>query len=99
MDDICRRVVGFLRSKFCVPDLTVSTAWIEGCVEWYKSSNNSSNNQAMLDFVAQQWLLIDFEHDFQMLNLRSSLPPNLNEKKVITIPGNHILQVQLLRKL
>jgi len=53
----------------------------------------------MLDFVAQQWLLIDFEHDFQMLNLRSSLPPNLNEKKVITIPGNHILQVQLLRKL
>ena len=47
----------------------------------------------MLDFVAQQWLLIDFEHDFQMLNLHSSLPSNLNEKKVITIAGNHILQV------
>ena len=44
----------------------------------------------MLDFVAQQWLLADF----QPLNLKS-LPPKLSEKKLVTITGTHILQVKV----
>ena len=90
MDDTCRRVLGFLRSKFHVPDLQVPPDWIQGCVNFYNSNNSSSNIQAMLDFVAQQWLLADF----QPLNLKS-LPPKLSEKKLVTITGTHILQVKV----
>lgn len=66
-------------------------AWIEGCVDWYKNSHsNSTNIQDLLDFVAQQWFLTDFEQ----LNLRS-LPVNLQKSSLVNLTDNYVLQVTL----
>jgi len=86
-EDTCQRVQSFLKTKFQVS--SVPFPWIEGCVTWFRNINpNTSNFQVLFDFVAQQWLLADF----QQLKIKS-LPANLKNSPVVKLDENYLLQV------
>ena len=87
-EDTCQRVQSFLKTKFQVS--SVPFPWIEGCVTWFRNINpNTSNFQVLFDFVAQQWLLADF----QQLKIKS-LPANLKNSPVVKLDENYLLQVR-----
>lgn len=91
-DDTCKRVHSFLKSKCQASSLKVPDAWVDGCVSWYRNMHASNTNiQDLLDFVAQQWFLADF----QQLNLRS-LPINLKGTALVNLAENYVLQVRCI---
>ena len=86
-NETCKRVQSFLKTKFQVS--SVPFPWIEGCVTWFRNIHaNTTNIQELFDFVAQQWLLADFQH----LKIKS-LPPNLKNTSVLKLDENYLLQV------
>lgn len=88
--DLCLRAQAFLKSKFQVS--SVPFDWIQGCVGCYHEiHSNEGNPQQLLDFVAQQWLLTDFNQ----LAIHS-LPPNLLSVPLVMLKENYLLQVNLL---
>lgn len=86
-NETCKRVQSFLKTKFQVS--SVPFPWIEGCVTWFRNIHaNTTNIQELFDFVAQQWLLADFQH----LKIKS-LPPNLKNTSVLKLDENYLLQI------
>lgn len=65
-------------------------AWVDGCVAWYRNSHQDPNIKDLVEFVAQQWFLVDFE----VLKLRA-LPVNLHATKLVNLTENYVLQVTL----
>lgn len=70
--------------------MTVPQEWIDGCIDFYRDSHSNTNLPDLLEFVAQQWFLMDFVS----LELRS-LPTNLNKSTLVNLKENYILQVSL----
>jgi len=68
--------------------MTVPREWIDGCVAFYRNSHSNTNLNALLEFVAQQWFLVDFES----IKLRS-LPVNLRNSALVNLNENYIVQV------
>lgn len=90
LEETCRKVQNFLKTKCQASSLKVPDAWVEGCVSWYRNTHASNTNiQDLFDFVTQQWLLADF----QQLGLRS-LPINLKESTLVNLTENYVLQVR-----
>lgn len=68
--------------------MTVPQEWIDGCIAFYRNSHSNTNLSDLLEFVAQQWFLMDFIS----LELKS-LPINLNKSILVNLTGNYVLQV------
>jgi hypothetical protein len=77
-----------LKNKCRVASISVPRAWIDGCVAFYRNSNSNTNLTDLLEFVTQQWFLVDFES----IKLRS-LPVNLQKSALVTLEENYIVQV------
>lgn len=88
MDDTRKRVQDHLKNKCRVASMTVPREWIDGCVAFYRNSHSNTNLNALLEFVAQQWFLVDFES----IKLRS-LPVNLRNSALVNLNENYIVQV------
>jgi hypothetical protein len=71
--------------------MTVPRDWIDGCVAFYRNSNSNTNLPNLLEFVAQQWFLVDF----QSIKLRS-LPVNLQNSALVNLKENYIVQVFII---
>lgn len=88
-DDIGRRVQACLKQKCRSSTLTVPQEWVEGCVSWYRNINSGAlDMQALLDFVTEQWFLVDFKQ----LGIRC-LPPNLQRSTLVHLKDSYLLQV------
>jgi hypothetical protein len=88
MDDTQKKVQDHLKNKCRVASISVPRAWIDGCVAFYRNSNSNTNLTDLLEFVTQQWFLVDFES----IKLRS-LPVNLQKSALVTLEENYIVQV------
>ena len=88
MDDTQKKVQDHLKNKCRVAAMSVPRAWIDGCVAFYRNSNSNTNLTDLLEFVTQQWFLVDFES----IKLRS-LPVNLQKSALVTLEENYIVQV------
>ncbi|XP_032797856.1 recQ-mediated genome instability protein 1 [Daphnia magna] len=88
LDDTQKRVQEHLKNKCRVSSMTVPQEWIDGCIAFYRNSHSNTNLSDLLEFVAQQWFLMDFIS----LELKS-LPINLNKSILVNLTGNYVLQL------
>ena len=86
--ETCKRVHAFFKQKWQASTMKVPDPWVDGCISWYRNSHQNANNQELMEFVLNQWLLVDFAQ----LNLMS-LPVNLKKTNLVNLTENYVLQV------
>lgn len=82
--------ISTIKTFFQSHNVYLSTAWLEGCVNWCKEENLSSDYtlKELQHKVFEQWLLLDLR-DVEV----PCLPPDLSNKIKYILNGDYSLQV------
>ncbi|KAK0181701.1 hypothetical protein PV327_003964 [Microctonus hyperodae] len=69
----------------------MNDSWLRDCLDYFLSEHPDADEADILSLIIHQWLLSDLR---EINNERGYLPKNIQQQKLLTLPGNYMLQIE-----
>jgi len=83
---------GLVQARLAQHGILVTLQWVEACVEWLQQEQPSLSREQVVVAVEEQYMSTDILQEGVME--RPILPPNLENIRLTTLPGDLVLMVE-----